>query len=138
MPYSVDGLDVLLELLREGLDPGVRVMTRIPDHLPDYIPLVVVRRTGGSSRAPRFFDRYLVNVQAWSSGPDPSRAAFVLADEVRRVLWDALERQVVTPHGHLVDIRESSAPSELTDPDLPLHGRYTATYELTIRRPGGI
>jgi hypothetical protein len=135
MPYSVDGLALLLELFRGGLDPRVRVMTRIPDHLPDYVPLVVVRRTGGASRAPRFYDRYLINVQVWCGGAEPIRDSFEIAEQVRRILWTALEQQTVTQHGHIIDVRESRAPAELADPDLPLYGRNSATYELTLRLP---
>jgi hypothetical protein len=136
MAYSVDVFDVLLPLLRAGL-PGVNVMNRVPDRVPDYLPLVVVRRTGGSSDHPRFIDVPWVNVQCWAQGSgstDAWRAAFTLADDVRGVLWTAWANLTTPPAGHIRRVRESSAPEEINDPDLPHFGRYQATYELWIRK----
>jgi len=136
--FSVDYLDVLLELLRADL-PGVEVMTRIPDHLPNYLPLVVIRRVGGDSPAPEFYDIPWINVQCWAdenrvAGIDAYRAAFNLADDVRRSLWTAYRTQrVIDGKGWIGAIRESSAPQEISDGDLPFLGRYAATYELRIR-----
>lgn len=135
--YSVDWLDVVLPLLRDELD-GVQVMSRIPDQILRWLPLVVVRRTGGDSPAPRFYDTVLVNVQCFCApdldGTDQYRAASDLADQVRGIFWRAvLNQQVVTGQGWLSDIRESGAPIEISDPDVPELGRFTATYELRIR-----
>ncbi len=135
--YSVNDLDVVLALLRAGL-PGTRVMSRLPDPIVAHLPLVVVRRTGGSSFAPRFYDEPFVNVANWAaSSPtvDASRAAWGTADAARRVLWQAWDEQTVTPHGHIAWLRESQAPLEEPDPDLPHHARFIATYELKVRRP---
>lgn len=140
-PYSTDGIDVLLTLLRSRMTvPGVTVVSRMPDELPSYVPLVLVRRTGGQSRAPRFFDDFLVNVQCFAGGVgvhDPGAVAYELAEDVRRVLWEALLHQHVTPAGWIVDVRESSAPEELPDSDMPLFSRFVAVYDLRIRRPVG-
>lgn len=136
--FAVDFLDVLLDLLRPAL-PGVQVMTRIPDHVPSYLPLVVVRRTGGDSPVPEFYDQPLVNVQCWcdedrDNDIDAFRAASDLADQVRGVLWTAYRTQQVIPdRGWLGSVREVSGPLEINDPDLPLIGRYTATYEIRVR-----
>ena len=136
--FTVDVLDVLLGLLRPAL-PGVTVFPYIPDKVPSYVPLVVVRRTGGDSLAPEFYDTPLINVQCWTAGDpdndiDPSRAASDLADQVRGILWTAYRTQQVVPGlGWIGAIRESTGPLELTDPDLPNYGRYTATYDLRIR-----
>ena len=135
--FSVDPMDVLLPILRLGL-PGVTVRSRTPDPLPDYLPLVVIRRTGGSSDHPRFLDVPWINVQCWSaptSTKDAARAAHDLADDVRRVLWEAWENQLVVPAGWIRRIREFSAPEEINDLDVPHFGRYAATYEIWIRRP---
>jgi hypothetical protein len=137
--YSVDYLDVLLELLRLDLQfPDVKVMTRIPDSLPNHVPLVVIQRVGGDSTHPWFFDQPWINVQCWcdDKGPtgDPSRDAADLADDVRRVLWEAWRNQRVVPdHGWITYIRESSGPREIADNDRPFLGRYSATYELRVR-----
>lgn len=138
MTFSVDPMDVLLPLLRAGM-PGVNVMSRVPDKVPDFLPLVVCRRTGGSSFAPRFYDQPYINIQCWAAadrdaGVDASRAAHNLADDARRVLWEAWDNQTVVPAGHISWVRESQGPEEISDPDLPHHGRYAATYELLIRR----
>jgi hypothetical protein len=136
--YSVDYLDVLLPLLRGDL-PGVTVMSRIPDNIHDFLPLVVIRRSGGDSVAPEFYDVPWVNVQCWCADPhipgrDQYRDASDLADQVRGILWSAYRTQRVVPgEGWISWIRESSAPIEISDPDLPLLGRVTATYELRIR-----
>jgi hypothetical protein len=137
--YSVDYLDVLLELLRVDLRyPGATVMSRVPDHITEFLPLVVIRRVGGDSPAPRFYDTPWINVQCWvgEQGPtgDPFRDAGNLADDVRRVLWEAYETQRVLPGlGWVSWIRESTAPQEISDVDRPFLGRYAATYELRIR-----
>lgn len=137
--YSVDYLDVLLELLRTDLTfPGVTVMSRIPDHITEHLPLVVIRRVGGDSTHPWFFDVPWINVQCWCDdrhpGADPFRAAGDLADDVRRVLWEAWRTQRVVPDlGWIGYIRESTAPQEISDVDRPFLGRYSATYELRVR-----
>lgn len=137
--YSVDYLDVLLELLRLDLTyPGVTVMSRIPDHITEHIPLVVIRRVGGDSPAPRFYDTPWINVQCWvdDQGPtgDPFRDAGDLADDVRRVFWQAYETQRVVPGlGWIGSMRESTAPQEISDVDRPFLGRYSATYEMRVR-----
>lgn len=137
--YVVDYLDVLLALLRDDLTfPDVTVMSRIPDHITQYLPLVVIRRIGGDSAHPRFFDVPWINVQCWCDDrypdSDPFRAAGDLADEVRRVLWEAYETQKVLPGlGWISWVRESTAPQEVSDVDRPFLGRYAATYELRIR-----
>jgi len=136
MTYSVDPMDVLLPLLRNGL-PGVNVYSRVPDPVPAHLPLVVIRRTGGSSDHPTFIDVPWINVQCWaarSDTQDAARVAHNLADDVRRVLWTAWQSQTTTPAGWIRRVRESSAPEEINDPDVPLFGRYQATYELWIRR----
>jgi hypothetical protein len=136
MTFSVDPMDVLLPILRNGL-PGVTVRSRTPDPLPDYIPLVVIRRTGGSSDSPTFYDTPWINVQCWAAQTgdmDAFRAAHNLADDVRRVLWTAWANQTTTPAGWIRRVRESSAPEEINDPDVPMFGRYQATYELWIRK----
>jgi len=137
--FSVDYLDVVLALLRQELPDNVAVMSRIPDGVPKYCPLVVIRRVGGDSPAPEFYDQPWINVQCWAAedreaGIDHLRAASDLADAVRGVLWRAYRTQLVVPGlGWITYIRESSAPQEISDRDLPYHGRYTATYELRVR-----
>jgi len=136
MTFSVDPMDVLLPILRNGL-PGVNVFSRVPDPVPQFVPLVVIRRTGGSSDAPTFIDVPWVNVQCWSARSDTvdaARMAHNLADDVRRVLWTAWANQTVTSAGWIRRVRESSAPEEINDPDVPLFGRYQATYEIWIRK----
>jgi hypothetical protein len=141
--FSVDYLDLLLDLFRSELDPTVNVMTRIPDLITSFLPLVVVRSSGGDSYDPRFFDTPYINVQSWCAPPadqgadgavDASRAASDLADECRRILWTAWrEQRVIAGLGWISKIRESSGPLEVPDVDAPALGRWVATYELRIR-----
>lgn len=133
--WSIDWADVVLPLLRSGL-PGVTVMTRVPNEVSKHVPLVVCRRTGGSSFAPTFCDEPFINIQCWAAAgaEDASRTASRLADDVRRVLWTAWRQQITVPAGHLAILRESQGPEETNDATLPHFGRYTATYELRVRR----
>jgi hypothetical protein len=136
--FSVDYLDVLTSLLRSEL-PGVKVMTRIPDKIVAQLPLVVIRRVGGDSQAPDFYDVPWINVQCWcdddrAAGVDAFRRAADLADDARRVLWTAYRtQQVVAGLGWIGWIRETAGPLEISDPDLLFLGRVSATYELRIR-----
>jgi hypothetical protein len=136
MTFSVDPMDVILPLLRPRL-PGVKLMSRVPDEVPKFVPLVVVRRTGGSSDHPWLYDQPWLAFQHWDgprNGVDAARNAFNLADNVRRALWEAWYEQATTPAGHIVWVRESSAPEEINDPDVPILVRFQATYEIQIRR----
>ena len=135
--FAVDPFDLLLALLRDAL-PDVNVRGSVPDEVPDLVPLVVIRRIGGSSPYPDHWDEPLINVQCWAAADgatDATRAASNLADQVRGVLWTAWRRQTVTPAGHISFIRESQAPQEIDDVDLPFLGRFAATYELFLRNP---
>lgn len=140
----VDGIAVLLHLLRDGLPPvrdglaTATVVEDVPDLLADHLPLVRVARTGGASTSPRFHSGFLVNIQVWSdseAGPswDPHRAAFELSQQVATVLVEAQESQTVTPYGSITRWRESSGFRKFTDPGLPFAGRYIGTFDLLIR-----
>lgn len=142
----VDGMAVLLHLLRTGLPPmrtglsAVTVFEDMPDGASEYMPLVRIARTGGSSDRPRFHAGFLVNVQVWSdreAGPgwDPHQAAYQLSQQVATVLFTARESQVSTPYGSIAKWRESSGFRKFTDPELPFIGRYVATYDLLVRNP---
>jgi hypothetical protein len=136
MPRWAGEAELVPVLLLRAALPGVTVRASIPDKVPQYLPLVVVRRTSGSSLAPKFWDGPSVNVQCWSDaadGLDPVRAASALADQCRRALWQAWDDQTVTELGHIVHLRESQAPMEVIDPDLPQLGRFSATYALRVR-----
>lgn len=133
--FAVDPADVIVGILRLAL-PDVTIRASIPDGVPELVPLVVVRRTGGSSLVPEFWDQPITNVQNWAAHDgdiDASRAASDLADQIRRALWTAWRQQTVVAAGHIAGIREFLGPMEAIDPDLPHLGRYTATYELLVR-----
>lgn len=135
--YAVDYLDVFLPLLRQQLTtPDVKVYSKIPDHLETLVPIVVIRRTAGRSQYPRFTDRPWISTQVWADDPvDPFRAASDLIDEVRGVYFKAWDEQIVVPGvGHIVDVRESSGPEEIADPDVPHLGRYQMLHEIRIRQ----
>lgn len=135
--YAIDYLDLFLGLLRDQLTtPEVKVYSKIPDHLEQLVPIVVVRRTAGRSQYPRFTDRPWISTQVWADDPvDPFRAASDLIDEVRGVYFKAWDEQIVVPGvGHIVDVRESSGPEEIADPDVPHLGRYQMLHEIRIRQ----
>lgn len=142
----VDGVAVLLDLLRTGLPPmraalaEVTVLEDMPDRLSEHLPLVRVARTGGSSVRPRAHTQFWTNVQVWSgaeAGPswDPHQAAYELSQQVATVLFTAWEGQIATPYGSIAKWRESSGFRKFTDPEQPFIGRYVATYDLLIRNP---
>jgi hypothetical protein len=135
--FAVEAVDIVLEIIRDAL-PGVNVRASIPDGVLDFLPLVVVRRIGGSSPYPDFWDDPLINVQNWAApagSVDAFRAASDLADQIREALWTAWRTQTVTAGGSIARIRESQGPLEMPDVDLPFLGRFQATYELKLRSP---
>lgn len=146
----VDGMAVLLRLLRDGLPPmrtainpglaAVTVLEDIPDHLSEHLPFVQVRRTTGASDQPRFYGQFWCSYQVWSDrepavGWDPHKAAYELSQQVARTLFYAWENQTTTPFGHIAKFRISQDFRKLTDPELPHVGRYIAVYDLLIRNP---
>lgn len=131
--FSTDVLGVLLTIVRNAL-PDVNVYSRIPDDLPKYLPLVAIRRTAGRAQSPHFADRPWINTQCFTGGDDPYTECNILCDRVRGALFNAWYDQTVVPGlGWIVDIRESSGPEELSDPDRPHFGRYQMTHEIRIR-----
>lgn len=132
--FSTDVLTLFLTIVRDAVGPDVNVYTRIPDDLPQHVPMVVIRRTAGRSQSPHFADRPWINTQVWAGGDDPFRTANELADKVRGALFNAWYDQKVVPGiGWIVDIRESSGPEEISDPDRPHFGRYQMTHEIRVR-----
>ena len=149
----VDGMAVLLELLRDGLPPmrtaidpdlaEVTVAEDIPDHLSQHLPFVQVRRTTGASDAPRFYGQFWCSLQCWSDrepamGWDPHKAAFELSQQVARVLFYAWESQTTTEYGHIARFRISQDFRKLSDSELPHIGRYVGVYDLLIRNPRAV
>ena len=131
--FSVDVLAVMLTITRNAL-PHVNVYSRIPDDLPKHLPLVVIRRTAGRSQYPHFADRPWINTQCFVGGDDPFTDCNILCDRVRGAYYRAGYEQIDVPGvGWIVDIRESSGPEELSDPDRPFFGRYQMTHEIRIR-----
>jgi hypothetical protein len=145
----VDGIAVLLHLLRTGLPPmrddlsEVYVCEDVPERLAEKLPVVRIARTGGASDNPRFVSQFWCNVQVWSDREalsptetwDPHKAAYELSQQVAQVLYRAWDEQVLTPYGSINKWRESTGFRKFTDPGLPHYGRYVATYDLMIRNP---
>lgn len=137
--FAVEPNDLIMQILAPAL-PGVTIRPSIPDGVPDLLPLVVIRRIGGSSVAPRFWDRPTFNIQNWCKedralGIDAARAAGDLADQIRKALWDAWSSQTVVAGGHIARVDESQGPMEIGDVDLPHLARFSATYQLLCRPP---
>lgn len=148
----VDGIAVLLWLLRNGL-PAHReplglteaeVLEDLPDDLSKHIPMVKVQRTGGASDAPRFYTQFWCSINVWSDAEpasgdrplwDARKAAFELANQTARVLFEAHENQTMTPYGSLCKWRESTGFRKFDDPELPHISRQVSTYDLLVRNP---
>lgn len=133
MPRLLPDADALiLALIRPALT-GVDVATELPDDLGGRVPFVVAQRVSGAAIHPRFLDRPTFNVDAWHT---TRTAAADLAESVRVALVDAVEQQIVTEHGHVVNLDEQSGPAYLRTAEQPdtLH-RFQAMYSLATRPP---
>lgn len=133
MPRLLPDADALiLALIRPAL-PSVDVATEPPDDLTARAPLVVAQRVSGAAIHPRFLDRPTFNVDAWHT---TRKDAADLAESVRVALVDAVERQIVTEHGHVSHIDEQTGPAYLRTAEQPdtLH-RFQAMYSLATRPP---
>lgn len=145
-PAFVDGIGVLLKIVRDGLS-GINVYEEIPDHLFDHLPALVINRTGGASNTPTWTSGFFCHFQVWSRATDeypndPYQATYELSQKVARLLYQAWRDQTVARDGDgkalgwIASWRESSGFQRLTDADLPNDvGRYVAVYDLLIRNP---
>jgi hypothetical protein len=144
----VDGIAVQLWLMRNPLAElreslglsEVKAFEDLPDELANYVPVVKLSRTGGAADNPRFTSQYWMSYNVWSAaeeskGWDPHRAAFELARQVARVLYEAWENQTVTPYGCINKWRESTGFRKFDDAELPHISRQVAVYDLMIKNP---
>lgn len=148
----VDGVGVMLELLRTGLPPlreplgltEVKVFEDLPDDLATLLPVVKIQRTGGASRKPRFTSGFWLPVNLWSDAEpaddasgrpawDARQAAYQLAQQVSTVIFEAWENQTMTQFGCINKWRESTGFRKFDDSELPHISRQTAVYDLMIR-----
>jgi hypothetical protein len=148
----VDGIAVLLGILRQGLPPlreplgltEARVFEDLPDDLSKYLPVVKIQRTGGASDAPRFHSQFWCSVNVWSAEEpadadsgrpawDKHQAALELSNHVSRCLYLAWENQTWVAGGAINKWRESTGFRKFDDPELPHVSRYVAVYDLLIR-----
>lgn len=106
--------------------------TQIPANLLDSLPFAKVARFGGSTVDPRFLDRATFDVQTWGA---TRKEAFDFAFEIRTAFRDAwLNATVYADLGHIANVDEVSAPSELRTADqLSDVWRTQATYSLFLR-----
>lgn len=139
--------DIVLPLLREGLDP-VRVQTLV--EFDQGFPFVHTRRAQGLTSDigdPRFVDSVLIQVNVFTEGIDADESGAVLSDAVRAVLWRAYKEQLVVPGRGWIsyfDLRQppkrasdwATATGPVQYADLPTGVyRYESMYQLGIRRP---
>jgi hypothetical protein len=105
---------VILPVLRERI-PGVTFTTWVPDvDYRDY-PLVNIRRLGGLPIDVRRLDRAVVEITAYSR--DGIIAAEDLYLDVRTVVWDMVQEQIVIPEvGHLCSYFETFGPTSFDSP----------------------
>jgi len=150
MTPFVDGIAVQLWLMRNTLADlreslgltSVNVYEDLPDELGQFVPVVKLQRTGGAADKPRFTSQYWMAYSVWSGAElsqdwDPHQAAFELARQVSKVLYEAWENQTVTPYGSINKWRESTGFRKFDDAELPHISRQVAVYDLMIKNPRG-
>lgn len=97
--------DVVLPILRSAL-PGVHVCSWIPDIDYRRYPVVGVRRMGGgrSQDSPGLMDNPLLELSVYGDvGLPETERLYMRALEA---LYEARARQVLTPAGHIVYVKE--------------------------------
>jgi hypothetical protein len=131
-PYVTfaDAAHLVVDRIRQSVDPGVVVATRVPKQWPDL--LIVVRRIGGPRRN-LVTDEPLLSIEAWA----PNEEDAVDLIEEARGLIHSLRGQ--TMDGVAVyRITEAAGPAMLPDP-LSNVPRCVLTISVAMRgtAPGG-
>lgn len=137
--------DLLLSLLRDGI-PEVPINTLVKAE--QTFPFVQVRSTGSWgdwSGDPRFLDASTVEIYALCDGINADSDANLLAEAVRVVLRDSVNK-VVPGKGHIVTHEMSDRPKRSSDwastagdvqyAELPAGvQRWESTHRVVIRKP---
>lgn len=128
MTVLPDTEDLILHLLRATITDAT-ISPDMPADVISRLPYLTAHRIGGAARHGRLLDQALIDMQAWAT---TRRAARDLCARACLVLWDAYDRQTVTPYGHISLDSELSGPSELPS-DVNGVWRFQATHQINIR-----
>lgn len=105
--------EVVLPILRAEM-PEMTFTTWVPDVDHRAFPFVNIRRLSGLGKDIRRLDFAVVEVTAYS------REGLVVTEDlyydVRQVIWDAVDKQIVTPKGHLHSFFETFGPTVFDSP----------------------
>lgn len=137
--------DLILALLRDAI-PDVQVNSLIA--ADQRLPFILVRRAGDWGEwegDPRFLDAGQIDIHTYAAGLHSNEDAALLAEAVRVVLRDSLNK-VVPKYGYLTYVRMVESPTRAPDwttsvgpvqyADLPAGTtRYHTKYEVEARRP---
>lgn len=104
---------IILPVLRTEL-PGVDVGSWYKDVASRTFPLLNVRRLGGGVMSPRWLDRPVIELTAYTK--DGLAATEDLYLDARHILWEMVEKQTVTPSGYLHSFFETMGPTPFDAP----------------------
>ncbi|WP_367137897.1 hypothetical protein [Saccharothrix sp. HUAS TT1] len=101
--------EVLIPILRTAL-PGVTVTSWVPDVDDRVYPILNVRRLGGIARDPNRLDLPVIELTAYAQG------GLIVCEnlflDARQAIWDAVDRQTLTPAGYLHSANETMGPTQ--------------------------
>jgi hypothetical protein len=107
--------EVVIPLLRAGLDPGITVTSWIPDVDQRTYPIVNIRRLGGLPVDVDLLDRPVIEMTAYGDVGLVETENLYL--DARQVLWDAWKSQtVVAGKGHIHSYFETLGPTQFDSP----------------------
>lgn len=105
--------EIVIPHLRDQL-PGVMVTSWVPDIHHRTYPLLNVRRLSGISRDPRRLELAVIELTAYSRDGLVETEDLYL--DARHVIFEMVERQTVTPAGHLHSYFETMGPTGFDSP----------------------
>jgi hypothetical protein len=123
---------VVLPVLRDSLGPDVKVGSWVEGVDLREMPLINVRRLGGVALDIDQMDRATIELTAYGNEGLVQTENLLL--DARQVIWDMVDRQVVTPKGYLHSFRETMGPTQF---DSPYDGtwRIQCLIQLGLRPP---
>jgi hypothetical protein len=134
-----DSEAIALEALREYVplfnDTEIKYVVKMPDEWLHLLPIVMVRRTAGTSEDPSYLDQAVFTVHCFAS---TRRDASLLSRLVRKGLVDASKAPFVSTieGGSMFRFREIGGPFYSAGNDNVHHPdvfRFVASYQLMFR-----
>jgi hypothetical protein len=106
--------DVVLPLLRAGLDPGPQIVSWVPNVEQRVYPVVGVRRLGGLPVDVNRLDEPVIELTVYHDGG--LVAAEDLYLDCRQVLYNAVQNQTTVDAGYLHSYFETLGPTQFESP----------------------